>query len=215
VKPALAVLVFAGLFAGAVFAGGELLGPWDDGKQSQNWATSSGSTLDLTTTGAQPSDSEGTSSVSGLHERRARRHEALARWRREANALCMRTAREARLLGRKYEQPKGIEDMIALGRVALDGERRFLDELGRLRRPRAERELIGQMLALYEAHHRWFWRTIAALERDDFPAAIRAGTRADQLSVEAEDILAYQLGAAKCGAGAGGPGLALGAAPTG
>lgn len=114
-------------------------------------------------------------------------------------------------------QPHGFQDLVALGQVSLQGERRFLDHLGELRRPRAGGALIGQMLALYEAHHRWFGRTVAALRRHDIGAALRAGQRADELSSEAEDILAVQLRATKCGVsgGAQGGGQVLGVVSTG
>jgi hypothetical protein len=120
--------------------------------------------------------------------------------------LCSRVAREARQLAGRYEEPQGFDDLVTLGQIPLQEERRFLGQLGELRRPRAGRALIRQMLGLYEAHHRWFRRTVDALRRNDIGPALRAGQREDELSNEAGDILAFQLRATKCGVGGGGSG---------
>lgn len=216
-KALLAVLVFAALFMGAVFGVSSALGLWEDVKRPQGGAPSTPAPLDVTTVGDEAVEGEETASDSSVLARRARRHQTLVRWRREANALCTRMAREARRLGRQYERPEDIGDVVALGQMALQGERSFLDQLRELKRPKVKRALIREMLALYEAHHRWFRRTVESLRRNNIGAALRAGLRADELSVEAGDILAVDLRATKCGASAGGPGegLTLGVTSTG
>jgi hypothetical protein len=215
VKALLGVLVFAALFMGAVFGVSSALGLWEDVKRPLGGAPSTAAAPDVTTAD-EAVDGEETSTDGSVHARRARRHQALVGWRREANALCTRMAREARQLAREYEQPKGLHDLIALGQIALHGERSFLDQLAELERPRAKRALIRQMLALYEAHHRWFRRTVEALRRDNIGAAYRAGLRADELNATAGDMLAYDLGATKCGPSAdGSEGLTLGVAAAG
>ncbi len=147
----------------------------------------------------------------------ARRKKAKARWIREANALCTGATREARVLARKYENASGLEDVLALGEATLQEERRFLDRLAGLKRPTAERSLIRQMLVLYETHHRVFRRTVSALRRNDIEAALQAGLRADDLMTDAQEMLAFQLGARKCGATASsrGNGPTLGVASIG
>jgi hypothetical protein len=215
VKAVLGVVVFGALFMGALFGVSSALGLWDDTKRPGGQPPSTVAAPDVTT-GEEAVDAEETATESGARARRARRHRALVRWRRDANALCTRMAREARQLAREYEQPKGLQDLIALGEIALQGERSFLDQLADLERPRAKRALIKEMLALYEAHHRWFKKTVDALRRDNIGAAYRAGLRADELNATAGDILVYDLGATKCGPSAGGSeGLTLGVAAAG
>jgi hypothetical protein len=200
VKPALLALAFAALFVGVVFVGGRLLGVWNTVEHPQASARPPLPTVG-TTLAEEVADREETARKRRADARRARRHDAMVRWRREANALCVDAAREARALAREHDQPISLDDVAALGELALEGERRFLDQLANLAGPRAGRSRIRQMLALYEAHHRWFRRTLAALRKGDLGAALRAGQRADELSRQAVGMLAFQLRATKCGGG--------------
>ena len=118
------------------------------------------------------------------------------------------------MLAREYENPSGFDEVLALGEETLAGERRFLDQLAALKRPSSERRPIREMLAMYEAHHQFFRRTIAALRRDDTAAALRAGFRAQELIEEAEDMMAF-LGARKCNTSEDRRGSTLGVVSTG
>ena len=211
-KPVLAVLAFGALFVGVVFVGGRLLGVWEEVRQP-HVPTPPPSAAPVTTTldeeavdVAAPTSSE--------RAARAKRKKDRARWVREANALCTSAAREARVLAREYENPSGFDEVLALGEETLAGERRFLDQLAALKRPSSERRSIREMLAIYEAHHQFFRRTIAALRRDDTAAALRAGFRAQELIEDAEDMLAF-LGARKCTASEDRRGSTLGVVSTG
>jgi hypothetical protein len=200
VKPALTALVLAALFAGVVFIGGRLFGVWEEVRQPHVSAPPRVPASETTSLGDEAVESD-VSAQSGESGGRARPKKAKARWVREANALCTSAARDARLLERKYENASGPDEVLALGEATLQGERHFLDRLAGLKRPTVERRLIRQMLALYEAHHRFFRRTVSALRRRDVPAAFRAGLRAQELIADAEDMLAFQLGAWKCKVG--------------
>lgn len=201
-KPALTGLAVAALFFGVVFVGGRFLGVWEEVVQPKASAPPRVPALEVTTRTDDAADRDETAPRSGASARR----KAKARWIREANALCTGATREARVLARKYENSSGLEDVLALGEATLQEERRFLDRLAGLKRPTAERPLIGQMLALYETHHRFFRRTVSALRRDDIEAALRAGLRADDLITDAQEMLAFQLGARKCSRSEGGRG---------
>jgi hypothetical protein len=203
VKPALTGLAVAALFFGVVFVGGRFLGVWEEVVQPKASAPPRFPALEVTTRTDDAADRDETAPRSGAS---ARRKKAKARWIREANALCTDATREARVLARKYENSSGLEDVLALGEATLQEERRFLDRLAGLKRPTAERPLIRQMLALYETHHRFFRRTVSALRRDDIEAALRAGLRADDLITDAQEMLAFQLGARKCSPSEGGRG---------
>jgi hypothetical protein len=214
VKSALTAVAVAALFLGVVFVGGRFLGVWEEVAQSKASAPPRVLALEATTYAEEAVDRDETAPRSAES---ARRNKAKARWIREANALCTGATREARVLARKYENPSGLEDVLALGEATLQGERRFLDRLAGLKRPTAERPLIRQMLAIYETHHRFFRRTVSAVRRNDIEAALQAGLRADDLMTDAQGMLAFQLGARKCSAsGSGrGNGLTLGVASTG
>lgn len=210
-KPVLIVLALGALFVGVVFVGGRSLGVWEEVRQPHIPAPPASSAAVTTTLDEEVVDEAARTSS----ERAARaRKKAHARWIREANALCTRAAREARVLAREYENPSGFDEVLALGEETLAGERRFLDQLAGLKRPSSERRLIRQMLASYEEHHRFFQRTISALRRDDTAAALRAGFRAQELIEDAEDMLAF-LGATKCNASEGSRASTLGVASTG
>lgn len=213
-KPALTALAVAALFLGVVFVGGRLLGVWEEVAQPQASAPPRVPALEVTTRADDAVDRDETAPRSGES---ARRKKAKARWIREVNALCTGAAREARVLARKYEMPSGLEDVLALGEATLQEERRFLDRLAGLKRPKADRLLIREMLAVYETHHRFFRRTVSALRRNDIEAALQAGLRADELITDAHEMLAFQLGARRCSPGGGGlgNGPTLGVASTG
>jgi hypothetical protein len=203
VKAALTALAVAALFLGVVFVGGRFLGVWEEVVQPRASVPPRVPALEVTTRTDDAADRDETAPRSGAS---ARRKKAKARWIREANALCAGATREARVLARKYENSSGLEDVLALGEATLQEERRFLDRLAGLKRPTAERPLIRQMLALYETHHRFFRRTVSALRRDDIEAALRAGLRADDLITDAQEMLAFQLGARRCSPSEGGRG---------
>jgi len=207
VKPALTALAVAALFLGVVFVGGRLLGVWEEVAQPQASAPPRVPALEVTTHADDAVKRDETAPRSGES---ARRKKAKARWIQEANALCTDATREARVLARKFENPSGLEDVLALGEATLQEERRFLDRLAGLKRPAAERLPIRQMLALYETHHRFFRRAVSALRRDDIAAALQAGLRADELITDAHEMLAFQLGARRCSANEG----RLGTGPT-
>jgi hypothetical protein len=212
VKPALTALAVAALFLGVLFVGGRFLGVWEKVAQPNASAPPRVPALEVTTHADDAVDRDEWAPRSGES---ARRKKAKARWVREANALCTGATREARVLARKYENPSGLEDVLALGEATLQGERRFLDRLAGLKRPTAERPLIRQMLARYETHHRFFRRAVSALRRNDIEAALQAGLRADDLITDAQEMLAFQLGARKCSASEGGNGPTLGVASIG
>ncbi len=209
-KPVLIVLALGALFVGVVFVGGRSLGVWEEIRQP-HIPTPPPNSAPVTTHEEEAVD---VAAASGDRAARAKRRKARARWIREANALCTTAAREARVLAREYENPSGFDDVLALGEETLAGERRFLDQLTGLKQPSSERRLIRRMLALYEAHHRFFRRTIAALRRDDPEAALRAGFRAQKLIEDAEDMLAF-LGVTKCIASEERRGSTLGSASIG
>jgi hypothetical protein len=200
VKSALTALVLAALFVGAVFVGGRLLGVWEEVQQPHASAQPRVPAPETTSLGDETVESD-VAAQSGENTERAGRKKARARWIREANALCTSAARDARLLGRKYENASGPDEVLALGEATLQGERHFLDRLAELKQPAVDRRPIQEMLALYEAHHQFFRRTISALRQRDVPTAFRAGIRAQELIEDAEDM-AFQLGARKCNAGA-------------
>ena len=212
-KPALTALAVAALFVGVVFVGGRLLGVWEEMAQPKASAPPRVPALEVTTHADDAVDRDETAPRSGESARR----KAKARWIQETNALCTGAAREARVLARKYENPSGLEDVLALGEATLQEERRFLDRLAGLKRPTADRLLIREMLAVYETHHRFFRRTVSALRRNDIEAALQAGLRADELITDAQEMLAFQLRARKCSPGGGGlgNGPTLGVASTG
>jgi hypothetical protein len=212
VKPALTGLAVAALFFGVVFVGGRFLGVWEEVAQPNASAPPRVPALEVTTHADDAVDRDEWAPRSGES---ARRKKAKARWVREANALCTGATREARVLARKYENPSGLEDVLALGEATLQGERRFLDRLAGLKRPTAERPLIRQMLARYETHHRFFRRAVSAVRRNDIAAALQAGLRADDLITDVQEMLAFQLGARKCSASEGGNGPTLGVASIG
>lgn len=191
-----------------------MLGVWEEVAQPQASAPPRVPALEVTTRADDAVDRDETAPRSGES---ARRKKAKARWIREVNALCTGAAREARVLARKYEMPSGLEDVLALGEATLQEERRFLDRLAGLKRPKADRLLIREMLAVYETHHRFFRRTVSALRRNDIEAALQAGLRADELITDAHEMLAFQLGARRCSPGGGGlgNGPTLGVASTG
>jgi hypothetical protein len=212
VKPALTALAVAALFLGVLFVGGRFLGVWVEVAKPKASAPPRVPALEVTTHADDAVDRGERAPRSGES---ARRKKAKARWVREANALCTGATREARVLARKYENPSGLEDVLALGEATLQGERRFLDRLAGLKRPTAERPLIRQMLARYETHHRFFRRAVSAVRRNDIEAALQAGLRADDLITDAQEMLAFQLGARKCSASEGGNGPTLGVASIG
>jgi hypothetical protein len=212
VKPALTGLAVAALFFGVVFVGGRFLGVWEEVAQPKASAPPHVPALEVTTRTDDAADRDETAPRSAVS---ARRKKAKARWIREANALCTGATWEARVLARKYENPSGLEDVLALGEATLQGERRFLDRLAGLKRPTAERPLIRQMLARYETHHRFFRRAVSAVRRNDIEAALQAGLRADDLITDAQEMLTFQLGARKCSASEGGNGPTLGVASIG
>jgi hypothetical protein len=212
VKPALTALAVAALFLGVLFVGGRFLGVWAEVAQPKASAPPRVPALEVTTHADDAVDRDERAPRSGES---ARQKKAKARWVREANALCTGATREARVLARKYENPSGLEDVLALGEATLQGERRFLDRLAGLKRPTAERPLIRQMLARYETHHRFFRRAVSAVRRNDIEAALQAGLRADDLITDAQEMLAFQLGARKCSASEGGNGPTLGVASIG
>jgi hypothetical protein len=209
VKPALTALAVGALFLGVLFVGGRFLGVWEEVAQPKASAPPRVPALEVTTHADDAVDRAPGSGES------ARRKKAKARWVREANALCTGATREARVLARKYENPSGLEDVLALGEATLQGERRFLARLAALKRPTAERPLIRQMLARYETHHRFFRRAVSAVRRNDIKAALQSGLRADDLITDAQEMLAFQLGARKCSASEGGNGPTLGVASIG
>jgi hypothetical protein len=212
VKPALTALAVAALFLGVLFVGGRFLGVWAEVAQPKASAPPRVPALEVTTHADDAVDRDERAPRSGES---ARQKKTKARWVREANALCTGATREARVLARKYENPSGLEDVLALGEATLQGERRFLDRLAGLKRPTAERPLIRQMLARYETHHRFFRRAVSAVRRNDIEAALQAGLRADDLITDAQEMLAFQLGARKCSASEGGNGPTLGVASIG
>jgi len=214
VKSALTALVLAALFVGVVYVGGRLLGVWEEVRQPHVSASPRVPASETTARGDEAVDTDVAAAQSSGNAGRARRKKAKSRWIRQANALCTNATREARVLARKYENASGFDEVLALGMETLQGERRFLDQLAGLKRPSSEHRLIRQMLALYEAHHWFFQRTITALRRDDTGAALRAGLRAQELVEDAEDILGF-LGARKCNAGEGRRGSTLGVVSTG
>jgi hypothetical protein len=211
VKPAVIALAVAALFLGVVFFGGRFLGVWEEVAQPKASPSPRVPALDETTHAEDAVDRDETAPRGGESSRR----KAKARWIGEANALCTSATREARVLARKFENASGLEAVLALGEATLQEERRFLDRLAGLKRPTAERLLIRQMLALYETHHRFFRRTVSALRRNDIEAALQAGLRADDLITDAQEMLAFQLGARKCSASDGGNGPTLGVASIG
>jgi hypothetical protein len=214
VKPALTALAVAALFLGVVFVGGRLLGVWEEVAQPKASAPPRVPALEATT---HAEDALGRDETAPRSGESSRRKKAKARWIREANALCTGATREARVLARRYENPSGLGDLLALGERTLQAERRFLDQLARLKRPTAERPRIQQMLGLYETQHRFFRRTVSALRRNDIEAALQAGLRADELITDGQEMLAFQLGARRCSASGGSPGNGptLGVASTG
>ena len=211
-KPALTALAVAALFLGVLFVGGRFLGVWEEVAQPKASAPPRVPALEVTTHADDAVDRDERAPRSGES---ARWKKAKARWVREANALCTGATREARVLARKYENPSGLEDVLALGEATLQGERRFLDRLAGLKRPTAQRPLIRQMLARYQTHHRFFRRAVSAVRRNDIEAALQAGLRADDLITDAQEMLAFQLGARKCSASEGGNGPTLGVASIG
>lgn len=211
-KPALTALAVAALFLGVLFVGGRFLGVWEEVAQPKASALPRVPALEVTTHADDAVDRDERAPRSGES---AIRKKAQARWVREANALCTGATREARVLARKYENPSGLEDVLARGEATLQGERRFLDRLAGLKRPTAERPLIRQMLARYETHHRFFRRAVSAVRRNDIEAALQAGLRADDLITDAQEMLTFQLGARKCSASEGGNGPTLGVASIG
>jgi hypothetical protein len=211
VKPVLIVLALSALFVGVVFVGGRALGVWEEVREP-HIPTPPPNSAPVTTHEEEAVDVA--APTSGDKAARAKRRKARARWIREANALCTSAAREARVLAREYENRSGFDDVLALGEETLAGERQFLDQLTGLKQPSSERRLIRRMLAIYEAHHRFFRRTVAALRRDDTGAALRAGFRAQKLIEDAEDVLAF-LGVTKCNASEDRRGSTLGSASIG
>jgi hypothetical protein len=157
-----------------------------------------------TTTAAESAASEGDESEK--RDRKSRGADATTRWVRAANEACADANREARALLREHGPPESLDRLAELGEQAFAVQRRLLDRLGALPRPRSERAEIRRLLVLHRRGSRFLQKALAALGEGRYSPVLRWADTGTSMLMEASDV-ALTLGATRCGGDASGAGL--------
>jgi hypothetical protein len=175
VKTVLGAIVVLTAFAGALYAGGNVMGAWKPYEPPQ----ASGKP------GAQPR---------AASPRRTRSKPTRdARWIRHANALC----RDARRNDAQTRQPRTAAELRAFLTSGAKTNRRWNARLLRLGVPRGETKRYARLRALFREDEAMFSDLARAVRRRDGGSAMLLGERLMSLA-RRESSLLVSLGARDC-----------------
>jgi hypothetical protein len=179
VKTALGAIAVLAAFAGALYAGGNVMGAWEP--------------YDAAAAGGHPAGAQPKAAPTSAKRRQRSRPARDARWIRRANALCLAARRDAE----RTRQPRTAEEIQAFLSHGVKENRRWNRRFLRLGAPRGEAKRFARVRSLFGQDGAMLSDLAAAVRRQDGASAILLGDRLISLA-RRESALLVALGAREC-----------------